>query len=236
MMNQMGMMMQQQGVGVPGGPGGVGGVGMPGPGGVGVGGPGMMQSPQMQQAQQQQVQQQQVQQQQQQQQQQVQQQQVQQQAQQQQQQHSQSSQQQAQQTEKVDNISKVKVLVGPLRDALSTTIKTAAQLIQQNTLADAGSKTVDLNNAPRFDKHLEEFYSICDQIELNLKTAKLCMQQSASSQQYLPIPVATSQPPLTETNALTYNQYLEVVKLQIGYAKDIHDTLICAAQNISPSE
>ena len=63
MMNQMGMMMQQQGVGVPGGPGGVGGVGMPGPGGVGVA-PGMMQSPQMQQAQQQQVQQQQVQQQQ----------------------------------------------------------------------------------------------------------------------------------------------------------------------------
>lgn len=149
----------------------------------------------------------------------------------------QQQQQAQQQTEKVDNISKVKGLVGPLRDALSTTIKSAALVVQHNHLNDAGSnKTVDHNNGPRFDKHLEEFYSICDQIELNLKTAKLCMQQCASSQQYLPIPVATSQQPPPETNALTYNQYLEVVKLQIGYAKDIHDTLICAAQNISPSE
>lgn len=205
--------MQQPGVG-PGGP-----VGMPGgPGGpVGVGvSPVMMQSPQMQQQQQAQVQQQQ-----------------QHQAQQQQQQ-----QQQAQQPEKVDNIAKVKALVGPLRDALSTTIKTAAQLLQQNNLNDAGTTKGGDPNAPtpKFDKHLEEFYSICDQIELNLKTAKLCMQQGASSQQYLPIPVAPTQPNPAETNVLSYSQYLDVVKIQIGYAKDIHDTLICAAQNISPSE
>ncbi|EDS30565.1 intersex [Culex quinquefasciatus] len=209
MMNPMGMHMQQPGVG-PGGP-----VGMPGgPGGpVGVGvSPVMMQSPQMQQQQVQQQQQHQAQQQQQQ-------------------------QQQAQQPEKVDNIAKVKALVGPLRDALSTTIKTSAQLLQQNNLNDAGTKGGDLNApTPKFDKHLEEFYSICDQIELNLKTAKLCMQQGASSQQYLPIPVAPTQPNPAETNALSYSQYLDVVKIQIGYAKDIHDTLICAAQNISPSE
>ncbi|XP_058822152.1 mediator of RNA polymerase II transcription subunit 29 [Topomyia yanbarensis] len=185
-----------------------------GPGGsVGIAGPVgvspvMMQSPQMQQQQAAQQQQQQAQ-----------------------------SQQQAQQTEKVDNISKVKGLVGPLRDALSTTIKTAAQLLQQNNLNDAGTKGTDLGaSTPRFDKHLEEFYSICDQIELNLKTAKLCMQQGASSQQYLPIPVAPTQPNPAETNALSYSQYLDVVKIQIGYAKDIHDTLICAAANISPAE
>ena len=62
------------------------------------------------------------------------------------------------------------------------------------------------------------------------------MQQGASSQQYLPIPVAPTQPNPAETNALSYGQYLDVVKIQIGYAKDIHDTLICAAQNICPSE
>ncbi|XP_058448100.1 mediator of RNA polymerase II transcription subunit 29 [Malaya genurostris] len=207
MMNSMGMHMQQSGVG-PGGPGGS--VGIAGPVGVS---PVMMQSPQMQQQQA-----------------------AQQQQQQQQQQQAQSQQQQAQQTEKVDNISKVKGLVGPLRDALSTTIKTAAQLLQQNNLNDAGTKGSDMSaSTPRFDKHLEEFYSICDQIELNLKTAKLCMQQGASSQQYLPIPVAPTPNP-AETNALSYSQYLDVVKIQIGYAKDIHDTLICAAANMQPSE
>ncbi|XP_055542462.1 mediator of RNA polymerase II transcription subunit 29 [Wyeomyia smithii] len=211
MMNSMGMHMQQGGV-VPGGPSGA--VGIAGP--VAVSSV-MMQSPQMQQQQQQ----------------------VAQQQQQQQQQHQSQAQQQqqAQQPEKVDNISKVKGLVVPLRDALSTTIKTAAQLLQQNNLNDAGTKGSDIStNTPRFDKHLEEFYSICDQIELNLKTAKLCMQQGTSSQQYLPIPVAPTQPNPAETNALSYSQYLDVVKIQIGYAKDIHDTLICAAQNISPSE
>ncbi|EAT37825.1 AAEL010217-PB [Aedes aegypti] len=214
MMNQMGMHMQQPGV-VPGGPGGP--VGMAGGpvGGVGVS-PVMMQSPQMQQQQQVAAQQQQ---------------------QQQQQQQAQAHQQQSQQTEKVDNISKVKGLVGPLRDSLSTTVKTAAQLLQQNNLNDAGTKGGDMSTTtPRFDKHLEEFYSICDQIELNLETAKLCMQQGASSQQYLPIPVAPTQPNPAETNALSYSQYLDVVKIQTSYAKDIHHILICAAQNICPSE
>ncbi|XP_062716775.1 mediator of RNA polymerase II transcription subunit 29 isoform X2 [Aedes albopictus] len=213
-MNQMGMHMQQQGV-VQGGPGVP--VGIPG-GQVGVS-PVMMQSPQMQQQQQQQ---------------QVA---VQQQQQQAQAHQHQSQQQQQQQTEKVDNISKVKALIGPLRESLAATIKTAALLLQQNNLNDAGTKGGDMNALiPRFDKHLEEFYSICDQIELNLKTSKICMQQGASSQQYLPIPVAPTQPNPAETNALSYGQYLDVVKIQIGYAKDIHDTLICAAQNICPSE
>lgn len=35
---------------------------------------------------------------------------------------------------------------------------------------------------------------------------------------------------------LTYPQYLNTVRLQISYAKDIHDTLVAAAQNISPTE
>ena len=130
--------------------------------------------------------------------------------------------------------------MGPLRESLSQTIKTAAQLVVQNNATDTGTlKSVDSSTSqPRFDKHLEEFYSICDQIELHLKTAKICMQQGTSSQQYLPIPVQPTrlEPTPAENNALSYTQYMELVKMQISYAKDIHDTLICAAQNISPSD
>lgn len=122
-------------------------------------------------------------------------------------------------------------------------------------------KGVDNNTTPpRFDKHLEEFYSICDQIELHLvgqtphrlynflcpktnfyfqKTSIQCMQQSSSAQRYLPTHVASTRvEPLapTENGPISYPQYLQTVRTQIAYAKDIHDTLICAAQNISPSE
>lgn len=49
-------------------------------------------------------------------------------------------------------------------------MKLSAQLLQHNNFADnASQKGVDPNSPPpRFDKHLEEFYSICDQIELHL--------------------------------------------------------------------
>lgn len=102
-------------------------------------------------------------------------------------------------------------------------------------------KGIDSSNQqpPRFDKHLEEFYSICDQIELHLKTSIQCMQQSASSQRYLPLHVNTTRfescLPM-ESGQISYPQYLSTVRHQITYAKDIHDTLICAAQNISPAE
>lgn len=64
------------------------------------------------------------------------------------------------------------------------------------------------------------------------------MQQSASSQRYLPVPVASTriEPMPPSDGPISYLQYLSTVRTQIAYAKDIHDTLICAAQNISPSE
>ncbi|KAJ6649765.1 Mediator of RNA polymerase II transcription subunit 29 [Pseudolycoriella hygida] len=140
-----------------------------------------------------------------------------------------------------DNISKVKSLIGPLREALATTLKLAATLLQHNSITDNGNlKNVDNNNAPpRFDKNLEEFYSVCDQIELHLKTAIQCMQQSSSSQRYLPVPVASTriEPIMPPTDGpISYSQYLSVVRSQIASSKEIHDTLICAAQNICPSE
>ncbi|KAG5887428.1 hypothetical protein JTB14_024627 [Gonioctena quinquepunctata] len=94
-------------------------------------------------------------------------------------------QQQAQQ-QPLDNISKIKSLIGPLRESLSNTIKTAAQTLNQNSQVDAGiQKGVDVQ-IPRFDKNLEEFYSICDQIELHLKTSLKCLSQQESSNRYLP--------------------------------------------------
>lgn len=37
-------------------------------------------------------------------------------------------------------------------------------------------------------------------------------------------------------NSLTYPQFLATVGAQVSYTKEIHETLLAAAQNISPSE
>ncbi|XP_043490986.1 mediator of RNA polymerase II transcription subunit 29 [Polistes fuscatus] len=165
----------------------------------------------------------------------------QQQAQQAQQQQAQQQQQQQQQQaqEKLDNISKVKSLVGPLRESLAVGIKTAAQTLHQNSLVDIGSlKGIDQLDH-RFNKNMEEFYSICDQMELHLKTSIECLSQNSSSIRYLPmtvLPTRTDTVSAQEGPALTYPQFLMTVRAQVGYAKEVHDTLVSAARTIAPGE
>lgn len=121
------------------------------------------------------------------------------------------------------------------------TLKTAAQLLQHNNYTDNGpAKGFDGANqtAPRFDKHIEEFYSICDQIEIHLKTSMHCIQQNTALQRYLPTTVVPTrvEPCPNNENALAYPQYLTAVRQQIAYAKDLHDTLVCAAKNTTTTE
>ncbi|CRK99714.1 CLUMA_CG012997, isoform A [Clunio marinus] len=127
-----------------------------------------------------------------------------------------------QQQQPMDNISKVKSLLQPLREALKNVFTAAAHLLNQNNLPND-------KQTPRFDKYLEVFFSICDQIEQNLITAKKCIQQSSNAQVYLPVPVVTT----AQENALSYMQFRDLVNTQISYAKDVHDTLVGGNANAS---
>ncbi|XP_065206713.1 mediator of RNA polymerase II transcription subunit 29-like isoform X1 [Planococcus citri] len=143
-----------------------------------------------------------------------------------------------QQQDKIDNVSKVKILTPQLRDILASTLRTAAQTIQANNLIDSGSLKANDAQIPRLDKSIEEFFAICDQIEYNLKTAMECYQQSASNQRYLPLPVAPNriEPHPQDNNALSYPQYVTSIRSQISYLKEVHDLLLNASQNIGPNE
>ncbi|KAL7293384.1 hypothetical protein TKK_0013150 [Trichogramma kaykai] len=137
--------------------------------------------------------------------------------------------------EKLDNISKVKGLIGPLRDSLSLALKSAAQTLHQNSLIDV-SKSTEVPDQ-RFNKNLEEFYSICDQIELNLKTSIECLNQNSSSGRYMPVSVMSARNEnMGVQDALNYSQYLATARSQVQYAKDIYNTLNNAAQSISNNE
>ncbi|KAF4528059.1 hypothetical protein B566_EDAN012020 [Ephemera danica] len=149
-------------------------------------------------------------------------------------------QQQQPQQEKLDNISKVKSLVGPLRDSLSITLKTAAHALHHNSLVDLGTMKGNEIPVQRFDKNLEEFYSICDQMELHLKTAIECVTQGNSSQRYLPMQVALTRmesgPVTQQQESLSYPQFLATVRSQVSYSRELHDTLIAAAQALGSNE
>ena len=144
-------------------------------------------------------------------------------------------QQQQQQVEKMDNISKVKSLIGPLRDSLSIALKSAAQILHQNSMINT-SKATDIPDQ-RFNKHLEEFYSVCDQIELHLRTSIECISQHSSSNRYMPVnvvPIRTENIGVQE--ALNYPQYLMTVRSQVQYIKDVCNMLNNQAQSISNTE
>ncbi|XP_063548710.1 mediator of RNA polymerase II transcription subunit 29 [Cydia strobilella] len=136
------------------------------------------------------------------------------------------------QQDKMDNISKVKTLMSSLRESIPMTLKSAAQILHQNHNIDSNSQKGIDAPVPRFDKNLEEFFSLCDQMELHLRTAITCIEQQQSAAHYLPSPVhpvRLDSGPSAEST-LSYPQYLNTVRLQISYAKDIHDTLVAAAQ------
>merc|ERR1719471_427247 len=99
-------------------------------------------------------------------------------------------------------------------------------MFYQNARQDENGIQADMSG--RFEKCLEEFYSICDQIEINLRLAQEEMHQDRDSARNTPISVM---PPKTDAQqpqppeGQLYSQYLSTVRTQISCAKDIRDAL-----------
>uniref|UniRef100_A0A8C0GQK4 Mediator of RNA polymerase II transcription subunit 29 n=1 Tax=Chelonoidis abingdonii TaxID=106734 RepID=A0A8C0GQK4_CHEAB len=112
-------------------------------------------------------------------------------------------------------------------------MKIAAQNLVQNTNIDNGQKSND-GLVQRFDKSLEEFYALCDQLELCLRLAYECLSQSFDSTKHSPnlVPTATK-PDAVQTESLPYTQYLSMIKSQISCAKDIHNALLECSNKIT---
>lgn len=122
------------------------------------------------------------------------------------------------QTNTTDPIVRFKLLLPQLKESLVNLISVARQNFAGNATNDNSEKTVDTNLLPRFDKALEHFYSICNQIEANLCLASDQILQTMSSIQHAPLS--------SMKDAQTYPSYLLTVKQQLAYAKDIQSMLI----------
>ncbi|CAK6437046.1 unnamed protein product [Pipistrellus nathusii] len=138
-----------------------------------------------------------------------------------------------QQQQDFDPVQRYKMLIPQLKESLQTLMKVAAQNLIQNTNIDNGQKSSD-GPIQRFDKCLEEFYALCDQLELCLRLAHECLSQSCDSAKHSPtlVPTATK-PDAVQPDSLPYPQYLAVIKAQIACAKDIHTALLDCANKVT---
>uniref|UniRef100_A0A3P8WS16 Mediator of RNA polymerase II transcription subunit 29 n=1 Tax=Cynoglossus semilaevis TaxID=244447 RepID=A0A3P8WS16_CYNSE len=116
---------------------------------------------------------------------------------------------------------------------LTNVMKIASLNLAHNTTIDNGTKSSD-SSVQRFDKSLEEFYALCDQLELCLRLAYECLSQSIDSAKHSPnlVPTATK-PDTVQTESMSYAQYLCMIKSQISCAKDIHNALLECSKKIA---
>ncbi|KAM4687144.1 mediator of RNA polymerase II transcription subunit 29 [Rhinophrynus dorsalis] len=137
-----------------------------------------------------------------------------------------------QQQQDFDPVQRYRMLIPQLKESLQNLMKIAAQNLVQNTNIDNGQKSAE-GPIQRFDKSLEEFYALCDQLELCLRLAYECLSQSYDSAKHSPtlVPTATK-PDAVQTESLPYTQYLSMIKSQISCAKDIHNALLECSKKI----
>ncbi|XP_041468170.1 mediator of RNA polymerase II transcription subunit 29-like [Lytechinus variegatus] len=134
-----------------------------------------------------------------------------------------------------DIIAKVKMTVHLLKEALRNLMKIAAQAFSHSATIDNTTKASD-DIAARFDKSLEEFYSLCDQLELSLRLAYDCTTQFLDGARYTPVPLVHShKPDMMPTEALTYGQYITTVKSQIQCASEVQTALLKCCEELERS-
>ncbi|GFR22389.1 mediator of RNA polymerase II transcription subunit 29 [Trichonephila clavata] len=136
---------------------------------------------------------------------------------------------------KYDNVNRVKTLIFSLKNSFANVMKVAGARVNHM----AAGKTIE--EAPsRFDKTLDDFFSICNQIELHLKAIQECTMQLKDSVQYLPPHVTLGKQDATITPSqdgnLSYTQYTTTVKGQVNFTKSVQDILAEGVRNVAKSE
>ncbi|XP_052766039.1 mediator of RNA polymerase II transcription subunit 29-like [Mya arenaria] len=154
---------------------------------------------------------------------------------------SQGQQQQVQANKEVeiDPIVKIKQYLLPrLKDSLVALMNVSGKILRQNSLLEEGHKPQE-GLQQMFERSIEEFYSICDQLEANLRLALEMQAQQTDSTRYTPLPVTipkSDNSGLADQQSIPYPQFLVTVKQQIACAKDMYELLADFTKKLSESQ
>jgi len=130
------------------------------------------------------------------------------------------------------SIEKMKALVPHLKKALSNVMRLAGESLRRDDIYPSSGSAPPTQTV---EKALEEFFAICDQLEMQLGVALEGFNQVIQHKKYLnaecikySFPPGQS-PDLTQT----YNAYSTVIRSQVALASSLHDALINCADQIS---
>lgn len=131
---------------------------------------------------------------------------------------------------------KFKELVPTLKVSLAMLMKASAEIFKENSKVDNCQRAGE-ENMDRFEQCLENFYALCDQIELNLRLGLECAQQNIDNSKNARLPVASSAVKVGDNSeGQTYQQYLSMVQSQVSCAKEIHESLLDCAKKLSEKQ
>ncbi|WAR18771.1 MED29-like protein [Mya arenaria] len=114
----------------------------------------------------------------------------------------------------------------------------SGKILRQNSLLEEGHKPQE-GLQQMFERSIEEFYSICDQLEANLRLALEMQAQQTDSTRYTPLPVTipkSDNSGLADQQSIPYPQFLVTVKQQIACAKDMYELLADFTKKLSESQ
>ncbi|XP_061174689.1 mediator of RNA polymerase II transcription subunit 29-like [Saccostrea echinata] len=135
-----------------------------------------------------------------------------------------------------DPIYRFKLLLPRLKESLVNLMKIAGTCLHHNSQQLEDSMSSVESQLQKFEKSLEEFYSMCDQVEISLRLALEGSQLNADTVKFIPacvnIPNEKGELPSTQ-RIMQYPQYQAIVRQQIHSAKELHDLLLQYAQKIS---
>jgi len=148
-----------------------------------------------------------------------------------QQQQQQQSQQQQSHIPDNSSIEKMKALVPHLKKSLANLMRLAGESLRRDDIYASSSTT----SSGSVEKALEEFFAICDQLEMQLGIALEGYNQVIQHKKYLnPEHLKYSFAPGQNTDVVQhYNAYSTVIRSQVALATSLHDALINCADQIS---
>jgi len=131
------------------------------------------------------------------------------------------------------SIKKLKALVPHLKKSLSNLMRLAGEALRRDDIY-ASSSSASAASTSSVEKALEEFFSICDQLEMHLGIAlegfnQVIQHKKYLNPEYLKFSFAPGQSPDVVQQ---YSAFCTVIRSQVALASSLHDALVNCADQI----
>ncbi|XP_078492226.1 mediator of RNA polymerase II transcription subunit 29-like [Ciona intestinalis] len=124
-----------------------------------------------------------------------------------------------------DPVHNAKAILPHLKESLVNLMAVASQNFAMSVAVDDMQKIVDASNVPRFDKCLEHFYNLCDQLELQLNLGHHQLSQALASIQHTPL-MRNVNLKDDANGPQIYGNYINTVESQLQCAEEIQNLLL----------